>query len=101
MIVIAYCTYLIIHIVDALNLMSIVCVCVCWKEMPLCDSYSKKSIDIQENNGKHNMNVSGVNEWEGGPTSEEGEADLFFQNLLPGGEIEYQQWYHMPDASRH
>jgi len=31
---------------------------------------------------------------------EEGEADLFFQNLLPGGEIEYQQWYHMPDKKK-
>lgn len=27
---------------------------------------------------------------------EASEADRFFENLLPGGEIEYQQWYHMP-----
>ncbi len=27
---------------------------------------------------------------------EASEADRFFEKLLPGGEIEYQQWYHMP-----
>lgn len=31
---------------------------------------------------------------------EASEADRFFENLLPGGEIEYQQWYHMPDKKK-
>ena len=31
---------------------------------------------------------------------EASEADRFVEKLLPGGEIEYQQWYHMP-ASCH
>ncbi|CAK9060867.1 Esterase AAEL000016, partial [Durusdinium trenchii] len=30
----------------------------------------------------------------------EEEADRCFQRLLPGGEIEYQQWYHMPDRKK-
>ena len=59
MIVNAHGTYLInyMHIVDELNLMSMVSVCV--EKMCI---YPKKSIDIQENNGQHNINVSAVNE---------------------------------------
>ena len=30
----------------------------------------------------------------------EEEADQAFKALCPGGEIEYQQWYHMPDKKK-